>query len=569
LTAVVSRPGWQGIASKAGVLVRSPIFAYGAIFLLELHVMWRVWDFKDLTIGDTSGYYVRAASWTHHLQDDIVWSPLYTTYFGTVRWVFGGASATVLAHRVLIVFAAALLALAVLRSLLGPALGLVFALWWAILPANFNVEYEVHLFGLLPVLAAVLLLRTRPTRAARGAAFGVLLGSTLLLRNELVIPTTILLMAVVVYELRRRPSRRELARAYGLPLLLVCLLTVGAYARSVEKGHAAVVEARNKHELNLCQVYAYSYQQRHPTRFTGNPFTDCRPLMQTTFGRPLLSFFAAARVNPSAIGKFVAWNAELFPGGLQVSLFDATSEHHGPGYFPVKEQRTYPIVLSIVVLVLVVAGGAALAADRDYWRREWLLPHAWAAIVLAGVSAMTLVVALTQRPRPEYMYGLTLTLMVVLGLCVAALLRRRAWTDFAGVAAVAAAVALCVGIPHFYHSGPRPIHDGLDRLAVARQRLERPGGVLVASSYNDELCGYLTDGKCTSPSWWELKQHFETGAGLARVLDRIHARVFYADRIIEADPSAAALVAAPGKYGWSRIAFGVGTDGPWSVLARP
>jgi hypothetical protein len=57
-------------------------------------------------------------------------------------------------HRAVIVMAATLGVLAVMRRLLPPALGLLIAMRWAILPINFETLYEVHLFALLPVLAA-------------------------------------------------------------------------------------------------------------------------------------------------------------------------------------------------------------------------------------------------------------------------------------------------------------------------------------------------------------------------------------------------------------------------------
>src|SRR6266545_220617 len=229
---------------KAEGLVANPLFSYSAIVVLQLRVIWKVWEYKDVTSGDTSGYFLDAVTWANDLRDDIIWSPLYTNFFGSFVAVFGDVPSAVMAHRIAIVLISALLVLALMRSLLGPALGLLVAVWWALLPTNFNVEYEVHLFGLLPILVAAVVVSRVQSRAALGGAFAILVGSTLLLRNELVIVTAVLAVAIAVRELHARratPSRpRAFVGAYGLPLLIVCLLVGGAYWRSFEQGDQAL-----------------------------------------------------------------------------------------------------------------------------------------------------------------------------------------------------------------------------------------------------------------------------------------------------------------------------------------
>src|SRR5471030_2259429 len=129
---------------RAESLVANPVFAYVAIAALQLRLIWNVWKFKDLTFGDTSSYFVNASAWTHGLHDNILWSPLYTDVWGTLLAIFGNVYTTLMVHRVAIVLGAALLVLALARKLLGASLGLLVAVWWTILPPNFNVEYEVH-----------------------------------------------------------------------------------------------------------------------------------------------------------------------------------------------------------------------------------------------------------------------------------------------------------------------------------------------------------------------------------------------------------------------------------------
>ncbi len=564
----------RSLPRRAEVLVANPLFAYGAILVLQLRVIWNIWQYKDLTYGDTASYFVSAASWAHGLHDNIIWSPLYTNFWGTILAVIGDVYAAAMVHRIAIVLAAAMLVLALMRALLEPALALLLTVWWVVLPPNFNVLYEVHLFGLLPILVAALIVRRSPGRGAFGVALAVLAGTTLLLRNELVMATAIFAIAIVVREFRERRVHKvpfsAYVRAYGVPLAMVFLLAGGAYARSTVQGDIALSHFRGKHTLNVCQIYAFNYQQRHPTRFPGNPFIDCKPLMRRTFGRPLPSFLHAARANPGAMADFVAWNARLLPTGLQVSLFGATVTGDNPDYIPVQNRRFYPVVPSLVLLVVLIAGLAVMLKDREFWRRT-LARGAWAFLVLGAVAITTFVVALTQRPRPEYMYGLIVGVLALTGLCTSALLRRWGGHRFVAPLAVGVTLVLCVSLPSYYHPGPRPLHDAIERLQVIRESLQQPGSVLVTTGDGQSMCFYLADmfdRYCTSPSWPRLKAQLSGGRALRDVLAEAKATAIYVDPTLQADPAFAPLLASPRSAGWLQVAEGAAADGRWSILIR-
>jgi hypothetical protein len=566
-------PRSRGVLRRAEEVVANPLVAYGAILVLQLRVIWNVWRYKDVTSGDTSYYFLEALKWAHGQHDDIVLAPLYTDFFGTVLALVRDAATAVMVHRIAIVLAAALLVLALMRSLLGPAMGLLVAVWWVLLPPNFNVEYEVHLFGLLPVLLAALVVARAPGRKALGVALAIMIVAALTARNELIVAAAIVAVAAGISEVRERRAHQvpssAYVRAYGVPLLVACLLAGGMYWRSSDQGHQALAEFRAKHDLNMCQVYAFNYQQRHPGKFLGNPFTDCSPLMQQVFGRPMPSFFQQVTANPRAMVDFAGWNARLLLSGVQVALFGATVTGDNPDYFPVHNHQLYALVLSFVVLWVVMAGLAVISHEREFWRRV-LAPRTWAGIVLAAVAITTLVVALTQRPRPEYMYGLTVGLLALIGFCVSALLRHLRATAFVAPLACGVTVALCVALPSYYHRGPQPLRDALDRLQVIRRGLQEPGSVLVTSGYNFEICAFLAetfDRHCTSPSWPMLRAQVSSGRPIRDVLDQAGATAIYADPLLQADPAMVRLLgSAAGSSEWRQIAAGVGTDGRWSVL---
>src|SRR5260370_5432346 len=125
--------------------------------------------------------------WYERFADNIVWSPLYTTFYGTVFMLTKDVYVATTLHRIIIVIAATLGVLAVMRKLLPPALAFLIAAWWAILPINFDTLSEVHLFALLPVLAAWLIAGSRDTPLGRGTALAILVAATILVRYELIL----------------------------------------------------------------------------------------------------------------------------------------------------------------------------------------------------------------------------------------------------------------------------------------------------------------------------------------------------------------------------------------------
>jgi hypothetical protein len=182
-----------------------------------------------------------------------------------------------------------------------------------------------------------------------------------------------------------------------------------------------------------------------------------------------------------------------------------------------------------------------------------------------------LVVALTERPRPEYIYGLTVGLIAVVGIAAMALLRRADALPYVSLAAFAVILVSFVALPFPYHSGPRPLADAVTHLQVVKRELQRPSSVLIASGYNSETCNYLAENHlryCSSPSWQALKDQVSAGRPLSKVLDKARATVIYADAGLRESPAVRRLLANPGAFGWRRAAGDDSPSGSWSVLVR-
>src|SRR5205814_460473 len=80
---------WSGsrIWTALGGLVRSPWLAYLLLAALQLKVVWGMWSYRDLTSGDTSSYFRNAHGWYQSGTVNIAWSPLYTSFYGSMLFL--------------------------------------------------------------------------------------------------------------------------------------------------------------------------------------------------------------------------------------------------------------------------------------------------------------------------------------------------------------------------------------------------------------------------------------------------------------------------------------------------
>src|SRR4051794_25851635 len=143
-----STPAARSLAGAAALFDRiaaSAWFAYGSVFLIQAKVLWGIWHYRDLTNGDTAEYFADASRWAHSLQVNPLWSPLYKVVWGWTLWIVPDPYPSIVVQRILIALVATLLVLAVLRRFLSPGIAWGLAVWWAILPVNYDPLYELHL----------------------------------------------------------------------------------------------------------------------------------------------------------------------------------------------------------------------------------------------------------------------------------------------------------------------------------------------------------------------------------------------------------------------------------------
>jgi hypothetical protein len=567
-------------------LSERPWASYLLILLLQLKKVWGIWEYRDLTPGDTSFYFVNAYRWFKDLKVDLVWSPLYTAFYGTFLHVSTDAYAATVLHRLAIICLGTLLFLAVLRRLLPPEWALLICAWWAVLPVNYNALYEVHLFAVIPVLVCWLLLARNPPLWARSAALGLLLASVFLLRNEWIIAFGLLAIACVFWErhLRKRagpeaaPRGRSYVAGYGLALLSAVAVTAWFHSRSITQYETVRHDTRVKHTFNMCQVYAFGYQERHP-EWTRSPWTECFDLMTSTFGNRLPSLMEMARANPRAVLDHFSWNLRLAPTGIQVLLFNATWDVHSPDYLdyiPLSTRSPRALVLSVAWLATLVAGMAALWSDRRHWWGHWLRERALGWMGMLSVAAVSLVVIPMQRPRPAYLFSLGQLLMAATGMGMFVLATRFPRLQRAAAAgAPLAVIALLLGSPNHYREWgrirPRALLETYRRLVPFHDVIADARTVFLKGDWYLEVPNYV--GLGASQGLPYLVLHYRPAEmPFADFLERRGINLLFVDEglveMLRGDDTAQAFLRSPELAGWKVIGRQEHGRNRWTLLQR-
>jgi hypothetical protein len=588
-TSAATRPLDRGadiraFLTRAAIWFERPSVAYVLLVLLQLKVIWNDWKLRDLTSGDTSSYFVNAARWAESGTVDIVWSPLYASYYGTLLLMTGDAANATWIHRTIITFTTAVLVLATMRQFLPPVAAWLVAAWWTMLESAFSVHYEVHVFAIIPLLAAILVATKFRGVWGRALTIAILAVAAVLIRNEYAVAALLFGGCCGLWELRQLIALKSGRMAYvvrqvstyAAPLVGVALLVGFYYSRSIVKFPELVKHSEPKHTLNICQVYAVGYQQRYED-WKLSPWTECQDLMTRQFGAPLPSLGAALRANPPAMIEHFLWNAELTPNGIQVSLFNAMAGSVTPDYGPVPISREPVLILSAIALAVIVVGCALFVSRFGGWARRSVAASGWGWAVLICSVCVTMLVIPVERPRPEYIYPLTLLLMTMVGMSVSLMhaLLPAAVKRVTVLLAPLALLGVLIVAPSYYaspeHRKPQGLLREYQTLKPYTELVSRPETVFLKGDYAGDLAGYL--GRVRS-RWmsYEMLDRYKGTEGLDAFLAERGVTLFFVnqriyDRLMVV-PAAAPLLTDPDSVGWKMI--GQQSLGPssWMLLER-
>ena len=552
-----------------------------------MKVLWDIWLYRDLIAGDTARYFAGGgASWANKLELDPVWSPLYGVFLGTLQKAMDDPYAIAIIHRVLIVVAVSLAVLAVFRALLPPGIAWALALWWALLPVNYDTLYEVYLFGLLPAATAILLAQRLSDRLMWGSVLTVLLLGAVTSRYELLIAAVAWCGAWLVAEVRRASDDREdglgrrlrrTAVAFVVPLLITGAVATFVVVRS--NADRSVAEAfSDRQDATVCQNYAVGYKQLHDD-FGGSPSLDCAVLSKRVFGAERPTPWEALTANPGAMREYILWNVALIPAGVQLALFNAISADRGnPDVIPVSTGSLWALVGLLAVLSALAAGAILAWRERRRWGSTWLKSRAFGWLALGCVASSALPSILLIRPRPCLIFYLTVAMLALIGL--AALIIGARWPRLADLRwtlpmLALAAIAL---VPSHYGPGYETPQTGLGRPVLAavrhvepfQEKVSDPSVSLAAPRFASAICHYLVmDEGCTPVDVPHELASQPFGTSLPALLERKSVDVAYFDESMMRNPGLRASLKQLSRAGWKELASSRAAAAPWMLLSRP
>lgn len=580
-------------------MLSSDWFALLMLLALQLKLMWGIWDFKDISLGDSPSYFQLASEGLESHRVHFAWSPLYTITGAILLHFQNHPLMFTTGMRLILVALITTMVFSIMRRLLPRPAAWLASAWFASLPIYFDTLYEVHLFGCLPTLSAWLTLLTFPGRWGRGSALAIFALGACLIRNELSIPCAIFGACVLVYELvqyrklkqtghvdtgsistsststNETPMGRNetpvrpitagtrLARyliPYLVPLLISATIVGIVYERSTAHFPLLSKHFKIKHTLNVCQIYAANYQQRHP-EWTNDPWTGYSELMQSTFGKVQVTMGEAIARNPRAMLDYFAWNAHLIPSGLQVLLFNVASGKDNPDYAQVIIDAPKAIALSCLVLAALLAGAIKVSQEMPALK-EWLLYRQRYFCVLAmGASACcSLFVMLMQRPRPSYILTLGVSIIALTAFCCWRLVRTLKLRLPAAILPAVMILMVAFASPYYATASAnrRVIFDYYTFLAPFKPLFKQTQGAIMLPDHGIDMDLYVIGGKaCDHFKYWRSFSSLggtpKSATELGNALDSEFANyVLFAEDNID-QPSVSDFMRNANSNGWRNI----------------
>lgn len=549
-------------------------------------VMWGFWK-GDLEHGDTAGYYSMAARWAAKGvfggPGVLTFSPLYVAFFGWMQLSFPDAGAATVAHRLLVVLAAGVAVLAILRRIMPRGWAWFGAAWWVLV--DWHLQYEVHLFGFAMLAAGGALAGMGRSPWWRGTALAVLGSSALLVRNEYGL-ASILFAGCCLVDLWRHfegSARWRAAFAMLLPSAIAIFASGWYFAGDLRHTNWHILRQcfESRQRANLIQVYPFSYLQRH-TDWQGDPWRGGGSLMLRDFGRTNPLMMEAFRAAPAKMMEHFRWNLSLLPAGVQEGLFGCYSGKTPPDYALTRASSIPNPVGRTLAVSAILVGGAWLGLGRFLRRRRICLrgsPGVWTWIYLGCCGVTAVVAAVTQRARPSYIFPITLLVLAATLLAARLLLKtwQRRWRWPAGVVRgipIAGAAALVVGISSNYagHYTVHPLLDDYRRVSGLRAIAAQHGRKLCANTDSvAELTQYIFTGSerqnWSAVQWSGISESVGQGKSLDAALTEAGVTDFYFRNDGWPLPaSTGGGNAQPGKD-WMRVAQVTGADG-WEYWVR-
>jgi len=271
-----------------------------------------------------------------------------------------------------------------------------------------------------------------------------------------------------------------------------------------------------------------------------------------------------------------------------VALFNATSGAVNPSFEGVHMGFRYPDVMSVVMLVVVALGAALLPQHRHCCWETWVKGRGWGWYALFTGSLVSLFGVVTQRPRPSYMFLMTLALMAVVGLALTVIAHHGRLSRHVGWLVPVGVAGLLLIVPSYYtlrfypnlaQHGQRPLRRLYYRLLPYREHFARRMTVVVLpntfgnpTTYGDDLCAYLgqNDACHAAATLDQLMAQRRAGETLGEALDRAGSTLLYLDErvLTSLAPEIETFDQDRQRLGWELLGSGENPGDRWRLFGR-
>lgn len=555
---------------------------YISLLIIGVWTLWGIWEWRDLSNGDTSYYFRGAQQWADSGSFSgagwMTFSPLYMNFFGWFVRVWEDAWQAMIAHRIAVVLFASLGTFMVARKVLPGVWAWLAAVWWVVLPINWNAYFEVHVFGfgLLMWAAAWIGASNR-----WGRSFGIILFGTnaVLVRNEY-LPGVFLLILWALFAAWKRGAVYEFlkeSRAIGVTTILTALTVVWMYSGNPQQLNfqELLTGFKARQRVNLQQVYPFGYQQRN-TDFKGDPWTQGSALMVRDFGRKDPTLGEALSANPKAFFEHIKWNCLLIPSGIQFGMFSRYAGKTTPDFGAMKGGSTAASYLFGLVCSVLAAASILLFRKpkiRVILSRYLRPSRGTIAALLCMMPSVFLAIA-TQRPRPSYIFPLSFALMLTSLLALRLLVgyyfqRRPNLRSLSRIIVIIFGLSLTLTIPATGRPTKNfmPIADDYHRLLPYRNRLSLESAPFCTDAvWGDELANYLSRGNSKRIPFVPLEPMLKTG--LAQSLEAKGVKTIYlSPKILMRTEVHEWRNLAP-NVGWIKLAVSQNSESEWELWIK-
>ncbi|MDA8561854.1 hypothetical protein N9L02_01930 [Gammaproteobacteria bacterium] len=481
--------------------------------------------------GDTSQYFIQAYKWITTGQVDVIWSPLYSIFYGFFLHLTSDAYFATVLHRSAIVLIISILLLTVMRRLFPPFIAWFLTFWWVCLYVNYGALYEVHLFTVIPVLVMLLAsLITNSKVLARVLLLSLMLATSLFIRNEFIFSFVFLLMYSIFSEYRsmklNKISLKFIVTAYLLPFMLVIFVFLFAFVNDPHNVDQMKNMMKSKHTLNMAQVYSFGYHQRHLS-FQENPWMHYHKTMKSTFGSESPSFLQMSKNNFKATFDHVLWNIKLLPSGIELLLFDKSSGKFNPGYESYHLNRKSTKALDYLLISILFVGVILILVDYHKWK-QWLESNELFLMLMLSMLPVSAIVIITQRPRPEYLYNLSIFIIVIAGLSIWAILSKcKIYKLSKIVSPIVILVIFTIVLSSKLVLGSKPWLDTYRNLKPYGHLIAAEDAHFLSVGYSTEVQSYIRHKKGHTFDYSSLNAYGASGKSLFDILHRNKINIFY------------------------------------------